>query len=39
MQFIGFNKHQWPTKHVGYIAQKSRLLFYPKLEAGNKVLN
>ena len=22
-----FNKHRWPTKSVGYFAQKSRLLF------------
>ena len=37
--FRGFNKHRRPTKHVGYFAQRSRLLFSFKLEAGNKVLN
>ena len=26
----GFNRHQRPTKRVGYIAQRSRLLFPPK---------
>ena len=26
----GFNKHQWPTKHVGYFAHRGRLLFYTK---------
>ena len=26
----GFNNHQQPTKHVGYIAQRSWLLFSPK---------
>ena len=31
----GFNKHQRLTKHVGYIAQRSQLLFYPKEEATN----
>ena len=29
----GFNKHRRPTKHVGYITQRSRLLFSPKEEA------
>ena len=37
--FRGFNKHRRPTEHVGYFAQRSRLLFSFKLEAGNKVLN
>ena len=26
----GFNKHRRPTKRVGYMAQRSRLLFPPK---------
>ena len=26
----GFNKHRRPTKHVGYFAQRSQLLFSPK---------
>ena len=29
----GFNKQRWPTKHVGYITERSRLLFSPKEEA------
>ena len=33
----GFNKHRQPTKHVGYFAQRSRLLFSLTLESGNKL--
>ena len=28
----GFNKHQWPTKHVGHFAQWSHILFSLKEE-------
>ena len=37
----GFNKHRRPTKRVGFIAQRSRLLFSPKEEATswNNVMN
>ena len=35
--YRGFNKHRQLTKHVSYFAQKSLILFPPKLDAGNKV--
>ena len=37
----GFNKHRRPTKRVGYMAQRSRLLFPPKrkqLQSSTKLL-
>ena len=30
--FRGFNKHQRPTKHVGYFAHRGRLLFLQEEE-------
>ena len=37
----GFNKHQQPTKHVGYFAHKSRYFFLEKKAATslNNVVN
>ena len=35
----GFDKHQQPTKRVGYFTQRSWLIFFLKWEAGNEALN
>ena len=38
--FLGMvDRHQQPTKHIGYFGQRRWLCFSPKLEAENKVLN
>ena len=38
--FLGMvDRHQRPTKHIGYFGQRRWLCFSPKLEAENKVLN